>query len=227
MRFRRRAATKVSVFPISVRCAANQWFPAPTTASSAHHFGVGRGLVDEHQPARFKHPLLSDPTPPRRATSGRSCSAACRLFLTVILWRSKKRCTALRLPGIRRLRIAATTSSRVKSGCLSITLSSHSACFSNGETLPPIGFAATLPVARHRCTHLIAELGLKSNRSAASRRDAPASTAPITRARKSPEYGFGIAQLPESKTNASKFAHPTALGNPHMIPPNQNRRDML
>lgn len=51
--------------PISVRCAANQSFPAPTTASSAHHFGVGRGLVDEHQPARFKHPLLSDPTPPR------------------------------------------------------------------------------------------------------------------------------------------------------------------
>jgi hypothetical protein len=51
--------------PISVRHATNQSSPAPTTASRPHHFGVGRGLVDEHQPARLKRPLLSDPMPPR------------------------------------------------------------------------------------------------------------------------------------------------------------------
>jgi hypothetical protein len=50
--------------PISVRHAADQSFPTPTTASRPHHFGVGRGLVDEHQPARLKRPLLSDPMPP-------------------------------------------------------------------------------------------------------------------------------------------------------------------
>jgi len=51
-----------------------------------------------------------------RATSARSCSAARGLFLTVTLCRSKNRQTAVRLPGIRCLRIAATISSKVRSG---------------------------------------------------------------------------------------------------------------
>src|SRR5450756_2100673 len=72
------------------------------------------------------------------------------------------------------------TSSSVKSGCSLISISSQSACFSNGEILPPIGFAAILPVSCQRCIHLTAELGLTSNRSAASRRDAPVSTASST-----------------------------------------------
>src|ERR1700730_9830673 len=58
--------------------------------------------------------------------------------------------------------------------------------------LPPLGFAATLPVARQRCIHLTAELGAISKRSAASRREAPDSTASITRSRRSVEYGFDI-----------------------------------
>jgi hypothetical protein len=33
---------------------------------------------------------------------------------------------------------------------------------SSGETFPPRGFAAALPVSRHRCTHFIAELALTS-----------------------------------------------------------------
>src|SRR6266567_7969095 len=64
--------------------------------------------------------------------------------------------------------------------------------------LPPLGFAAMLPVACRRCIHLIAELGLTSNHSAASRRDAPDSTASTTRSRNSKEHGFGIDALQNS-----------------------------
>ena len=43
------------------------------------------------------------------------------VFLKLILCRLKNRHTALRLPAIRRLRIAATISSSVKSGCSAIS----------------------------------------------------------------------------------------------------------
>ena len=64
--------------------------------------------------------------------------------------------------------------------------------------LPPLGFGAMLPVARRRCIHLIAELALTSNHSAASRREAPDSTASTTRSRNSKEHGFGIDALQNS-----------------------------
>jgi hypothetical protein len=79
-------------------------------------------------------------------------------FLTLIPCRSKKRQTALQLPAIRRLRIATTTSSSVKSGCSATSTSSHCACSSNGEVLPPLGLAAKLPVSSQRCLHSIAAL---------------------------------------------------------------------
>jgi len=132
-----------------------------------------------------------------RATSGRSCSAARRLFLKLMPWRTNSRQAALRLPAIRRLRIAATISSSVRSGCSAISASKQSACFSSGEMLPPVGLAATLPVSCQRCIHLTAELALTSKRSAASRRDAPVSTASSTRSRKSKEQGFGIDRPPK------------------------------
>jgi hypothetical protein len=59
--------------------------------------------------------------------------------------------------------------------------------FLQRETLPPRGLGLALPLSRQRCIHLIAELTLISKRSAASRRDAPISTASITRSRKSLE----------------------------------------
>jgi hypothetical protein len=71
-------------------------------------------------------------------------------------------------------------------------VSRKSACSSNGEVLPPLGFAATLPVCSKRCAQSTTTLALSSYRSATSRRDAPASIASITRARKSLEYGLGI-----------------------------------
>jgi hypothetical protein len=112
----------------------------------------------------------------------------------------------VRLPGIRRLRIAATISSSVKSGCSATIPSSHSACSSNGDVLPLLGLALALPLSRQRCNHFTAELGLRLKLSAASRRDAPASTASITRSRKSSEYGFGIAWTPIRRITAATFA---------------------
>src|SRR5271154_4749074 len=128
--------------------------------------------------------------------------------------RAKNRQTAVRLPGIRRLRIVATISSSVKSGCWATRASSAFACFSNGDLLPPVGFALALPVSRHRCNHFTAELGHRLKLSAASRRDAPASTASITRSRKSSEYGFGIAWTPKGRISAVRLVPRHALGNP-------------
>jgi hypothetical protein len=59
-----------------------------------------------------------------------------------------------------RLFIAATISSSVKSGCLAMSASRNSACFSSGEVLPPLGFAATLPVVSKRCAQITTTLGL-------------------------------------------------------------------
>src|SRR6516164_1420315 len=81
------------------------------------------------------------------------------------------------------------------------------------ERLPPRGFGSLEPSSCQRCTHLIAALILTSNKSAASRRDAPASTVPITRSRRSPEYDCGIVG-PHRRINANRIAHLNGLGNP-------------
>ena len=76
-----------------------------------------------------------------------------------------------------------------------------------------------LPVACRRCIHLIAELGLTSNQSAASRRDAPDSTASTTRSRNSKEHGFGIDPPSRIRINAARFNYPSLLGNPDSTQP--------
>jgi hypothetical protein len=134
-------------------------------------------------------------------------------FLKVILRRLKKHQTALRLPAMHRLRIAITISSNVKFGLSATKASSHCACSSNGDLLPPLGFAAMLPVVHHRCIHLTPELALTSRLSAASRRDAPDSAASIKRTRRSWEHGFGIVRL-HKRNDALRLAHPKSLGNP-------------
>jgi hypothetical protein len=88
--------------------------------------------------------------------------------------------------------LATTTSSNVKSGRAAIKFKNHFAYFSNRDTLPPLGFAAALPVLRQRRSQLMTELGLTSKCSATSRREAPDLTSSITRSRKSSEYGLGI-----------------------------------
>ena len=131
-----------------------------------------------------------------RATSARCRSAACRLFFegdAVSIEKTPERAAAVQ---IRRLRSAATLSIKVRSGCSAIRASICSAYSSRGEMLPPRGFGAALLLWCQRCTHFIAELTLTPKCSAASRRDAPVSTASITRSRRSPEYDFGIAHPP-------------------------------
>src|SRR5262245_37605331 len=114
-----------------------------------------------------------------------------------MLWRLKEVHTAVRLPAIPCLCMAETTSSSVKSGCFSISVSSHCACASNGDLRPPRGLAAQLPVSCKYFTHLTAALGLMSSCSAASRREDPPSTRAITRMRMSAEYAFGMARPPD------------------------------
>jgi hypothetical protein len=61
-----------------------------------------------------------------------------------------------------------------------------------------------LPVACQRCTHLIAELGLTSNQSAASRRDA---------------HGLGIDPPSRIRINAARFNYPSLSWNPDSTQP--------
>src|SRR3954454_2191973 len=134
----------------------------------------------------------------RHALAPRLLAAVRRLagfFLSVMLCRSRNRQSELRLVRIRRLRNSATVSTKVRSGRSAIRANTSVANSSSGEVLPPRGFGAALLLARQRCTHLTAELTLTSKRSAASRRDAPVSTASITRSRRSQEWAFGIVSL--------------------------------
>ena len=135
----------------------------------------------------------------------------------------KNRDKALRLPTIRRLRIAATASSNVRSGCSTISANNQPAYFSNGETLPPLGFAAELPSSRQRRSQLITVLGLTSKSPATSCREAPPSTIAIARPRRSSEYGLGITLSFQKESRAPDSLIHTHLG----IPPIRGGRDML
>jgi hypothetical protein len=109
------------------------------------------------------------------------------LFLKVMSCRWKKREIALLLVRIRRLPSSAMVASKVRSDCSATRANICSACRSNGETLPPRGFGAQRPVSFQHCSHRTVELASIPKLSATSRRDAPVSTASITRLRKSAE----------------------------------------
>ena len=66
---------------MSRRRLADQTLATATAPVGAHHLGRGSGLVDEHQ-ARSHQGLPDRPSSiaAPAATSGRSCSAACRVF---------------------------------------------------------------------------------------------------------------------------------------------------
>src|SRR3981189_842916 len=67
-------------------------------------------------------------------------------FLMVMPWRAKNRESALRLPGIRRLRSVETISFSVRSDCSLMRARICRECFSNGEVLPPRSMASESPV---------------------------------------------------------------------------------
>ena len=125
--------------PIAVGNGPDQSFAPRATAPKSHQAGAGGGLVDEHQSCGIKQTLLANPAPPcPRHVRPFLLRRAQAFFLTVTLCRSKNRQTAVRLPGIRCLRIATTISSKVRSGCSATRANSHSTCPSNGDVLPPL-----------------------------------------------------------------------------------------
>src|SRR6476646_3600468 len=130
-------------------------------------------------------------------------------------WRAKKRESALRLPGIRRLCSTETISFNVKSRCSRIRARICCEYFSNGEVLPPRGIGSQTPSSRKSCTQRIAELALTWNCSAASRRDPPPSTKRITRTLSSPGYGPRIAQPPANQ--CVRLAPSEPFGNPDSL----------
>ena len=158
-----------------------------------------------HSPPKSTRPLPSKRSIEAHRFYAPGATPSEFVFLKLILCRSKNRHTALRLPAIRRLRIAATISSSVKSGCSAISASKTSACASSGEMLPPLGLAAMLRVSFKRCIHLIAELALTSTLSAASRRDAPASTSRYAYA--SPVNKVSASIPSKNRIIAARFPH--------------------
>jgi hypothetical protein len=76
---------------------------------------------------------------------------------------------------------------KVASGRSPTTADIRSVCCSDGDALPPRGFAAELPASRSRCIHLTAVLIATPKISAASQRDIPDVTDAINRSRKSLE----------------------------------------
>src|SRR5580693_6654174 len=204
--------------------AADQPDAARCTPPQPHQIGADRSLIDEHQSGGVKHALLPDPA---SARAGHVRSLPLRrlqaFFLKVMSWRAKKRESALLLVRMRRRRSSATVSIKVRSGCSAITANTRAAHFSNGETLPPRAFGAALLLSCQRCNHLTAEATLTSKRSAASCRDAPISTASITRSRRSAEYDLGIVRLRKGESMPTDSPIP----NPKGIPSIQIRREPL
>ena len=116
---------------------------------------------------------------------------------------------------MRRLRIAATISSSVKSGCSATRASSHSACFSNGDVLPPARLCfgasgvtpALQPFHRGTRTQIEALSGLPPRR---SRFDCLDHAFPQI-------IGIWLRHRlgPQRRISAARFAHRHALGNPY------------
>src|SRR6516162_6134249 len=71
-----------------------------------------------------------------------------------------------------------------------------------------VGPGPAKPIAFDRRGAFGHRAGLKSKRSAASRRDAPASTAPITHAPKSTEHGLGADSRPKPKSSRGYYPLP-------------------
>ena len=154
-----------------------------------------------------------------RATSARSCSAARRLFFDadlVALKEAPHRAATTGDPSLvhrgddfieRQIRLPSNQRKQKRR----VRFQRRDAA--------PLGLGAMLPVACRRCIHLIAELGLTSNQSAASRRDAPDSTASTTRARNSKEHGFGIDPPSKPESMPARFNYPSLPGNPDSTQP--------
>src|SRR6516164_4872540 len=131
--------------PSSKRNSANHPDATRGSPSQSHHVRADGGLVDK-TPAGQDQAYLA-----LVSTGGAPAPhllAAVRLlaglFLRVMLCRSRKRQSELRLVLIRRLRSSATVSTKLRSGCRAIRSKISPENSSSGEMLPPRGFGAAL-----------------------------------------------------------------------------------
>jgi hypothetical protein len=153
--------------------------------------------------------LLTNPVSTRPSYVGSLLFCCPQAFLTVMPRRAKKRQSAVRLPRIRFLVHCRNEIIQRQIRLFRNRGGIVSARSSNGEMLPPRGFGSE-PSSRQRCSHLTAELAHVANCSAASRREGPASTRPMTRTHISPGYVARMSQ-PSSQINAHRLApHPAA-----------------
>ena len=136
-----------------------------------HHLGVHAGFIDEYQPGRIEQALLANPfAAGAHHILALPFAGAMALLLeggVVTAEKSPQRTGLVRIPRFFKTTINSTN---VASGCDRTTSRITVACTSSGETLPPRGFASTLPLSSHRCSHLTAVLSARENPSAASRR---------------------------------------------------------
>ena len=163
---------------------------AESSPSQSHHIGADGGLVDKHQPGRIKHALLSHPA---AARSRRICSlpfgclqhlherdvgvcgrenarASCGWF-DPSLAQFCNRFYQGRSPAVWAIRSKISTANS-----------------SNGETLPAARLRGGAPLLIPSAAATLPPTPLTSgNALPASRRDAPVSTAVITRSRRSRE----------------------------------------
>jgi hypothetical protein len=96
---------------------------------AAGHLGGGPGLVEEHQPGRVEIELLLEPVLAALQDVGAALFVRVRrLFLSVILRRSKNRQIDVLLTTTPRSASAASISARVMSGLLSSRPRIRSAC---------------------------------------------------------------------------------------------------
>jgi len=201
--------------PMAVGNEPDQSFAARATAPKSHQAGAGGGLVDEYQSGGIKQALLANPAPPRpRHVCPFLLRRAQAFFLTVTLCRSKNRQTAVRLPGIRCLRIATTISSKVRSGCLATRANSHSTCSSNGDVLPPLSFALAFPVTPalqppHRRTGAQAEAFGRFPPRCSGHDGFDYAFPQVIRIGLRHRFG-----PPEPRINAARLAHSHIIGNP-------------
>jgi hypothetical protein len=155
------------------------------------------------------------------ATSGRSCSAACRVFFRVRPAAARNRLIAEGLTSIPAAASRVRSSALVRSGSAAKSACTRSACAASFARLPPpIRSGASVPRRRQRCISLITKLGLTSNLAAVARRDAPPSTVRTTRSRRSTEYGRAIHGWPPRPSRQLESQQPHVV-NPKSIPSNR------
>ena len=143
------AGDKRNYFPMPLRRIADQ--PLSARTATAQRTMLVLVQVSSINTSRAGSNMPCCRIQRRRAgDSARFCSAAYKLVLKLMFRRSKNRHTALRLPGMRFFRMAATISSNVKSGC-STSQSSSSFLFWIIRIRPTPNGSGTSKGLLHRC----------------------------------------------------------------------------